>query len=79
MDSKLQLLEMKINKNNFPQWFSPIYKTLLNKNITITDWNILMKYITYCVSDINTVYDFIEDSANEITSISEEWIEENLV
>lgn len=63
-DKLLDLTLLKINTaKNIPKWFVPIYKTLLNKNITIEDWNIIMDYISKLVSSST----FLEQAVENLT------------
>lgn len=47
-------------KSGTPLWMRTLLKTLISKNITIEDWNELVKYVRYNASDISALTDFIK-------------------
>lgn len=57
---KEEYLFNRNSKANLPKWFVPLYKTLLNKNITTEDWNTLMRYVQTLASDTETLFDYAE-------------------
>lgn len=74
----LTFIQQIKDKSNLPQWFCPLFKTLLNKNITIEDWNTVIKYLQNVVSDTNTLIAYMEDleiTYPSLTPITEQEIE----
>ena len=63
-----ELNEKWILKTNLPEWFNPMLKTLLSRNITINTWNDLAKCVENVVSDTTTVRDFVNTFTNSLES-----------
>ena len=63
-----ELNEKWILKTNLPEWFNPMLKTLLSRNITIHTWNDLAKCVENVVSDTTTVKDFVNTFTNSLES-----------
>ena len=63
-----ELNEKWILKTNLPEWFNPMLKTLLSRNITINTWNDLAKCVENVVSDTTTVKDFVNTFTNSLES-----------
>lgn len=61
-DDFRNLLDEYKNKQNIPSWMRKelLLKTLLNKNITIEEWNTLVNYISNLSSENNTLIKLVE-------------------
>lgn len=73
------LLEQYNKKLITPVWFKNELKTLLNKNITIEDWNRALIYIKNCASETETLLKMCKLLATKETATEIIIDNENLV
>lgn len=55
-----ELLVSLETKNKAPSWFNVIFKNIINKTVSLEEWNTFMNYVHNNSSDISAITKFTE-------------------